>query len=134
MCATPGFVSPLRTAKTSTSDEIIPLPMTVGFGVVAQRAMTMSGDFLVRSSQPVNGEMITAIAVPTATNKTIIAESCFMFIGRGCSIFRSRPDCWVRRCSAASVSRRSEEHTSELQSLAYLVCRLLLEKKKKYVH
>src|SRR2546425_5887274 len=29
------------------------------------------------------------------------------------------------------VSIRSEEHTSELQSLAYLVCRLLLEKKKK---
>src|SRR2546425_6216531 len=32
---------------------------------------------------------------------------------------------------AALVERRSEEHTSELQSLAYLVCRLLLEKKKK---
>src|SRR2546425_9630826 len=29
------------------------------------------------------------------------------------------------------VKPRSEEHTSELQSLAYLVCRLLLEKKKK---
>src|SRR2546425_4978528 len=29
---------------------------------------------------------------------------------------------------------RSEEHTSELQSLAYLVCRLLLEKKKKNAH
>ena len=29
-----------------------------------------------------------------------------------------------------SVLCRSEEHTSELQSLAYLVCRLLLEKKK----
>src|SRR5229473_7626369 len=28
------------------------------------------------------------------------------------------------------VALRSEEHTSELQSLAYLVCRLLLEKKK----
>src|SRR2546425_2959802 len=28
---------------------------------------------------------------------------------------------------------RSEEHTSELQSLAYLVCRLLLEKKKKHL-
>src|SRR2546425_6544050 len=27
--------------------------------------------------------------------------------------------------------QRSEEHTSELQSLAYLVCRLLLEKKKR---
>src|SRR5205823_13599538 len=31
-----------------------------------------------------------------------------------------------------SKDLRSEEHTSELQSLAYLVCRLLLEKKKKY--
>src|SRR2546425_8878930 len=29
-----------------------------------------------------------------------------------------------------AVENRSEEHTSELQSLAYLVCRLLLEKKK----
>src|SRR2546425_8597997 len=31
------------------------------------------------------------------------------------------------------VDERSEEHTSELQSLAYLVCRLLLEKKKKII-
>src|SRR5687767_15422385 len=30
--------------------------------------------------------------------------------------------------------RRSEEHTSELQSLAYLVCRLLLEKKNFDIH
>src|SRR2546425_2290070 len=30
----------------------------------------------------------------------------------------------------AGDNQRSEEHTSELQSLAYLVCRLLLEKKK----
>src|SRR2546423_11725036 len=29
-------------------------------------------------------------------------------------------------------AERSEEHTSELQSLAYLVCRLLLEKKKQH--
>src|SRR5687767_15415461 len=33
-----------------------------------------------------------------------------------------------------SGPRRSEEHTSELQSLAYLVCRLLLEKKNSAVH
>src|SRR2546425_7463111 len=33
--------------------------------------------------------------------------------------------------SARTKIERSEEHTSELQSLAYLVCRLLLEKKKK---
>src|SRR2546425_12494523 len=35
------------------------------------------------------------------------------------------------RYSLVSREVRSEEHTSELQSLAYLVCRLLLEKKKK---
>src|SRR2546429_2744467 len=33
--------------------------------------------------------------------------------------------------SAKSKSKRSEEHTSELQSRLHLVCRLLLEKKKK---
>src|SRR5205823_7095721 len=36
-----------------------------------------------------------------------------------------------QRGSPATDLERSEEHTSELQSLAYLVCRLLLEKKKK---
>src|SRR5205823_13943936 len=35
------------------------------------------------------------------------------------------------RHPGVAVQDRSEEHTSELQSLAYLVCRLLLEKKKK---
>src|SRR3712207_7806295 len=38
----------------------------------------------------------------------------------------------IRRPSPRSARRgRSEEHTSELQSRQYLVCRLLLEKKKK---
>src|SRR2546425_8486436 len=41
---------------------------------------------------------------------------------------RSRPP---GRSRGRSRKPRSEEHTSELQSLAYLVCRLLLEKKKK---
>src|SRR5437899_9494989 len=35
------------------------------------------------------------------------------------------------RLSGAGQAQRSEEHTSELQSLRHLVCRLLLEKKKK---
>src|SRR3712207_8546717 len=35
------------------------------------------------------------------------------------------------RSRSVAVSARSEEHTSELQSRQYLVCRLLLEKKKK---
>src|SRR2546423_11287983 len=42
--------------------------------------------------------------------------------------FRLQPP--ILRCG----QKRSEEHTSELQSLAYLVCRLLLEKKKNYIN
>src|SRR5438034_2459924 len=41
------------------------------------------------------------------------------------------PDCAGHRRSPALGRRRSEEHTSELQSHSDLVCRLLLEKKKK---
>src|SRR5438874_5288447 len=40
---------------------------------------------------------------------------------------------WVRRARSRAV-RRSEEHTSELQSRRDLVCRLLLEKKKTYLN
>src|SRR5229473_8364475 len=46
----------------------------------------------------------------------------------------STSSCCPSRCGTPGCRRRtwrSEEHTSELQSLAYLVCRLLLEKKKK---
>src|SRR2546425_4269864 len=63
------------------------------------------------------------------------------------TLFRSPGDSRARRAAGTRSSRetagrphrfqlqrrghKSEEHTSELQSLAYLVCRLLLEKKKK---
>src|SRR2546425_10318490 len=40
----------------------------------------------------------------------------------------------LREAQPLNWNIRSEEHTSELQSLAYLVCRLLLEKKKKNIN
>ena len=40
------------------------------------------------------------------------------------------PDQQAREAIASDHGKRSEEHTSELQSLVNLVCRLLLEKKK----
>src|SRR5258705_5260016 len=39
---------------------------------------------------------------------------------------------WSAFGRALTIGLRSEEHTSELQSLRHLVCRLLLEKKKKH--
>src|SRR5947208_10463023 len=64
------------------------------------------------------------------------------------TLFRSKPGIWARKSSlkttqaqrnistnwekASSVLKRSEEHTSELQSPDHLVCRLLLEKKKNW--
>src|SRR2546430_11356318 len=60
------------------------------------------------------------------------------------TLFRSRNEVWGSRRASASLvaclevvihtappAKRSEEHTSELQSQSNLVCRLLLEKKKK---
>src|SRR2546422_5047574 len=44
---------------------------------------------------------------------------------------RDRPGPGPRRRRGARTRSRSEEHTSELQSRLHLVCRLLLEKKKK---
>src|SRR5438270_6454179 len=41
---------------------------------------------------------------------------------------------WSLARDGRATSRRSEEHTSELQSQSNLVCRLLLEKKKKVQH
>src|SRR5258708_29340180 len=58
------------------------------------------------------------------------------------TLFRSTQSASNSSCTAAaspgdrsfSLARRSEEHTSELQSPDHLVCRLLLEKKKQLLH
>src|SRR2546423_11795859 len=47
----------------------------------------------------------------------------------GGSHVRGSRSCGPTRVGRGCAGPRSEEHTSELQSLAYLVCRLLLEKK-----
>src|SRR2546430_4585531 len=47
---------------------------------------------------------------------------------------RFQNTCLILLASTRARNSRSEEHTSELQSQSNLVCRLLLEKKKKYLH
>src|SRR2546425_9741487 len=59
-----------------------------------------------------------------------LARHGFELLPRSPSSFTPFPD---GRFLLMGPDKRSEEHTSELQSLAYLVCRLLLEKKKKII-
>src|SRR2546427_12348807 len=54
--------------------------------------------------------------------------------GRSDGWSSSERRCTSRTSAARSGASRSEEHTSELQSQSNLVCRLLLEKKKKHKH
>src|SRR3712207_7367377 len=50
------------------------------------------------------------------------------------ALLQGRDDSRSRNGDPDQPASRSEEHTSELQSRQYLVCRLLLEKKKKHNH
>src|SRR3712207_7869230 len=64
-------------------------------------------------------------ATPTARRRTPRRRSCVRAWSSGCS-----PRCPTPAVPPSRRRPRSEEHTSELQSRQYLVCRLLLEKKK----
>src|SRR2546427_9241943 len=64
-------------------------------------------------------------ALPISPSRRAATRSRIPPARRGCSAISMT----VR--TRRSVARRSEEHTSELQSQSNLVCRLLLEKKKK---
>src|SRR5437764_1730688 len=60
------------------------------------------------------------------------SEAFFPAAGETCGKRPARSKCSTAKTSP-TPARRSEEHTSELQSPMYLVCRLLLEKKKKKI-
>src|SRR5438270_3558658 len=72
----------------------------------------------------------------SATGETVISSTRCSIAGdtySTCSRFTATRSRSVARIAPAAVAKltRSEEHTSELQSQSNLVCRLLLEKKKK---
>src|SRR5205823_12624761 len=83
---------------------------------------------------PISGEFRIALAPPPqafqracrSRKNGLASPPSFQVFGEGLRrIVAPR-----RLLAQALQANRSEEHTSELQSLAYLVCRLLLEKKK----
>src|SRR2546425_1877657 len=66
-----------------------------------------------------------------ATAQALSGGRAILGIGAGWNQEEYRAYGWPFPPTRVRIAQRSEEHTSELQSLAYLVCRLLLEKKKK---
>src|SRR5687767_15418039 len=79
---------------------------------------------LFRSARRVGGAMVLPISRWISSTTVTILRITALIVPRS------------RSCLQHVFYRsflRSEEHTSELQSLAYLVCRLLLEKKKKHI-
>src|SRR2546425_9659795 len=80
---------------------------------------------------PISGREIVCGPVPVITGASLsgsrLPAPTFSIMT---SLLSSQSGC-SQPLAVLVLPRRSEEHTSELQSLAYLVCRLLLEKKKK---
>src|SRR3989441_5138483 len=107
-----------------------------------------TGAKLERATIVVDGDRIVAVG---PDSRVKIPRGSRVIEGQGRALLPGLIDCHVHYCLDAGpdairtleqddptvtaikavTHARSEEHTSELQSLAYLVCRLLLEKKKK---
>src|SRR5436853_3937744 len=90
-----------------------------------------------RSSKPLSSSCRTASSVfffiATATTKiyTLSLHDALPISPGSISRMNCAPIVSSAQLSEATTQPRSEEHTSELQSLRHLVCRLLLEKKKR---
>src|SRR5437660_2283944 len=110
------------------------------FGVASQRAGNPAHDGDLRSKSPLGWATPTPskrrrhsagprrrYRLPRSPHETVLASSPpWAAPARG---LRRAPD--PSAPTAGAPPPRSEEHTSELQSRGHLVCRLLLEKKKK---
>src|SRR5438045_5085691 len=94
--------------KTAAS-KVESMPCIIISGRGQERMIvTSEGNFSMSRLSPLPCESLTTICVAPASRAPAIAAS-----------------------ASPVMNSRSEEHTSELQSLRHLVCRLLLEKKKK---
>src|SRR2546425_5599411 len=91
------------------------------------QALGVTLGFLGEAANSVGGYLA---GLPAGGNvNSILARKALVLLGCEPELDFADPRSATRAVNEAEF--RSEEHTSELQSLAYLVCRLLLEKKKK---
>src|SRR5690554_7225950 len=98
------------------------LTVAIGFASQTSASNIISGLFLVMEKPFEIGDMIE---VDATAGEVIAIDLLSVKIRTPDNLFVRVPN------ETLIKSRRSEEHTSELQSRPHLVCRLLLEKKKK---
>src|SRR3712207_8906038 len=96
------------------------LQKTIGKQRNILRPLPQRGKYQMNGVQPVQ---------QIFTKRTVMHHLIDRAIGGGEKTDIHR-DCLVAAYTGHTTALRSEEHTSELQSRQYLVCRLLLEKKK----
>src|SRR3989441_8973643 len=105
--------------KLVTGVQTCALPILVGIGEVWRHLPLIPAGFPSSFARRIGQPILRAPLRPSGRPATSDA--------------RRRSSWWKKptlRVKFLGSDMRSEEHTSELQSLAYLVCRLLLEKKK----
>src|SRR2546425_12042630 len=116
----------------------LPMPLPRRYSVWSSKEPSPSGVDLSFSTKYAKSDMWYALILASLASFSGLSAWCDTgWCGSGtpiCGYVRvltSRAN-WnvMTRVISDCRARRSEEHTSELQSLAYLVCRLLLEKKK----
>src|SRR5262245_62750947 len=89
---------------------------------------------LLLDTTPVYSSFFSVAFVPRPPRSTLFPYTTLFRSRRRArrSLQVGRRDRRSHRVARRRISPRSEEHTSELQSLRHLVCRLLLEKKNKH--
>src|SRR2546422_5792281 len=115
-----------RLAQLVVAAAVVTIPVIASAQTLTEaQARAVITPWYVLFNQPVQGDM------RTLQEQVLTAdyESCWGYLPG---------ECWGREASIKVVggfakSIRSEEHTSELQSRLHLVCRLLLEKKKRSI-
>src|SRR3989441_4679872 len=103
--------------------EIAP-PRDVDVSMVAPK----SPGHLVRSEFQAGRGVPALVAVERDASGHALADALAYAAGIGCTRAGVLPTTFREETESDLFGERSEEHTSELQSLAYLVCRLLLVK------
>src|SRR5437879_7767712 len=105
--------------------------MTLGVGCLVLVGAGCANDAAGPTRHPIRAA--TAATVPTHPAGVIVLSAPLAGRPYGVAV-SSKNVAYITQLDASRLARvdlRSEEHTSELQSPMYLVCRLLLEKKKK---